>query len=184
MNIKQKIFLIGFFIGLIMVAYLGIDSNKYTRYVVMLGYTISLSCALAYSLSRYCWTTSKSTNKKIESESNESKLLSNIEDQKTIQIDNIAAKKGYFHLFDLMSKDKFSQFDIKNNQYSLDIMEQPILLSSHINYHAYKKVYTPFFHQVPQNNPNQSYTEFIKNQEPFIVVSNKPIKDINRQYSK
>lgn len=52
MNKKQKISLIGFFIGLAMIASLNIY-NKFTMYIVMLGFIVSLSCALAYSVFQY-----------------------------------------------------------------------------------------------------------------------------------
>lgn len=52
MNKKQKISLIGFFIGLAMIASLNFH-NKFTMYIVMLGFIISLLCALAYSVFQY-----------------------------------------------------------------------------------------------------------------------------------
>ncbi len=53
MNGKQKISLVGFFIGLAMILNLSIYSNAYTIYIVSGGFIIALSCALAYSLFQY-----------------------------------------------------------------------------------------------------------------------------------
>jgi len=80
MNKRQKISLIGFFIGLIMITYLSIDNTEYTRYVVMLGYAISLSSAFMYSLFRYDFPSIKPINKKIKNESIKSKISSNVSD--------------------------------------------------------------------------------------------------------
>ena len=50
MNNKQKVSLVGFIIGLIMIFYWGIYDNKFA---LMAGFTISLVCSFLYSIFEY-----------------------------------------------------------------------------------------------------------------------------------
>lgn len=78
MNIKQKVALIGFFIGLFMVASMSIYNNRYTMVVVMLGSVISLTCALAYSIFQYYPLSTKEPIKNCEPK--ESTISTNVVD--------------------------------------------------------------------------------------------------------
>lgn len=50
MNNKQKVALAGFIIGLIMIASWNVYDNKF---IVLVGFTISLTCSFLYSIFEY-----------------------------------------------------------------------------------------------------------------------------------
>lgn len=93
MNSQQKIALIGFFIGLFMVANLSIYSNRYTRYIVIFGFILSLFCSLAYSIFQY---NPLSTKKPIVKSNCENPIVSKIfTDVDLDPINNLASAFNY-----------------------------------------------------------------------------------------